>query len=197
MAYPWLAQMVLALRKSAPDIKLEMPLEHSNGAVKALVEGQVDAAMLTSPPPRGLPSQALFEDELVFLVSRDHPLANAASLRPRDLAESVLLAPNARTEDAWFVRQVFGARPPRLTVQRLPVTEAIVELARAGLGVAILSEWVAKHHVESAAGGLTILRLATGPLRRSWRLAHQRELAPLVPCLVDAIVGAHPVSTLA
>lgn len=196
MAYPWLAPMVLALRKSAPGMRLEMPLELSSRAGEALAEGRLDAAMLTSPPPRGLPSRPLFEDELVFLVSDRHRLAGASSLRPRDLADDVILAPNARNGDAWFVRQVFGARrPPPLTVERLPVTEAIVELARAGLGIAVLSEWVAKAHVQAPDAGLRVLRLAKGPLKRKWRLAHQPELASLAPHLADAILGARPIWT--
>src|SRR5690606_7889329 len=40
MAYPWLTQVVLGLRKSAPGVRLELPIEHSTRAVEALVGGQ-------------------------------------------------------------------------------------------------------------------------------------------------------------
>jgi LysR family transcriptional regulator, regulator for metE and metH len=192
MAYPWLTQVILGLRKRAPGIQLDMPIEHSMGAVEALVAGQIDAALLTSRPPRELPWLDLFTDELVFLVSKAHPLAAAVSLRPRDIAEHVLLAPNARSEDGWFMREVFGARRPRLRVERLPVTEAIIELARAGLGIAVLSEWVAASYLHAPESGLRALRLQKGPLRRRWRLAHQPEVASVVPHLVAAMGAARP-----
>jgi LysR family transcriptional regulator for metE and metH len=196
MAYPWLTEVVLSLRRSAPDLRIEMPIEHSQRAPDALAAGELDAAMLTSAAPRGALAEELFEDELVFLVSAAHPLAKKAALAPRDVAESTLLVPNARSEDGWFLRQVFGARPPRVRAERLPVTEAIVELARAGLGVAVLSEWVAAPYLRAPESGLKMLRLAKGPLVRRWRFAYRPELAPAAPLLVDAILGARPIARL-
>ena len=196
MAYPWLTEVVLSLRRSAPDLRIEMPIEHSQRAGEALAAGELDAAMLTSPAPQGALAQELFEDELVFLVSASHPLARKAALKPRDVAESTLLVPNARSGDGWFLRQVFGARPPRVRAERLPVTEAIVELARAGVGVAVLSEWVAAPYLRAPESGLKMLRLAKGPLVRRWRFAYRPELAPAAPLLVDAILGARPIARL-
>jgi len=194
MAYPLLAEVVLRLRRSAPELRLEMPIEHGERAVGATVEGALDAAMVTSRPPRGMARHDLFEDELCFVVGRDHPLASRGALRPRDLTEHTLLAPNARTDDAWFMRQVFGSRRPRLRVQRLPITEAMLQLARAGVGVALLSEWVVAPHLAAPQSGLRMLRLKKGPLRRKWRLIHRPDLASIAPLLVDAILGARPVT---
>lgn len=196
MAYPWLAEVVLSLRRTASGVRIELPIEHSQRAGEALSAGELDAAMLTSPAPKGVLSQALFEDELVFLVSASHPLAKKAALAPRDVAESTLLVPNARGGDGWFLRQVFGSRRPRIHAERLPVTEAIVELARAGLGVAVLSEWIAAPYLRGPESDLRILRLEKGPLMRRWRFAYRRDLAALAPLLTDAILGARPVTRL-
>ena len=194
MAYPLLSEVVVRLRRSAPELVLELPLEHGPRAVEAVRDGDIDAAMVTSRPATGMARHDLFEDELCFVVGADHPLAERPHLRPRDVAEHTLLVPNARTEDAWFVRQVFGSRRPRLRVQRLPVTEASLQLARAGVGIAVLSEWVVAPHLSTPDSGLRLLRLKKGPLRRHWRLVHRPEIAPLAPLLVDAIVGARPVT---
>lgn len=192
MAYPWLAKVVLHLRRTAPGVRLEIPVEHSQRAVEALAEGSVDAALLTSRPPPGFKSTQMLEDELMFVVSSEHPLATKRALAPRDIASHPLLVPTARTEDARFLRFVFGSRPPRLRVERLAVTEAIIELARAGLGIAVLSEWVARAYLESPNAGLEALRLRKGPLTRSWRLSHAPELAQAAPLLADAIRAAQP-----
>ncbi|MCB9595463.1 MAG: LysR family transcriptional regulator [Sandaracinaceae bacterium] len=192
MAYPWLARVVLRLRRTAPAVRLEMPAEHSLRAAEALAEGAIDAALLTSRPPPGFLSTEMMEDELMFLVASDHPLAAKGSLTPRDIASHELLVPTVRTEDARFLRFVFGSRRPRLRVERLAITEAIVELARAGLGIAVLSEWVAGPYLDAPEGGLTALRLRKGPLKRAWRLAHAPELDATAPLLADAIRAAQP-----
>lgn len=192
MAYPWLTQTIVRLRKHG--VRVELPVEHSARAGKALLEGELDAAMLLSRPPPGLSVRPLFADEMLFLVARSHPLAGVSGLRPGDVASTPLLVPNATASDGWFVRAVFGSRRPRLRVERLPVTEAIIELARAGLGMAVLSEWVAASYLREADSDLVALRLRKGPLRRRWRLVHPPELEPTASLLFDAIRSARPVS---
>ncbi|MBX3270641.1 MAG: LysR family transcriptional regulator [Sandaracinaceae bacterium] len=192
MAYPWLAEVVLRLRRSAPSVHLEMPVEQSVRAAHALAEGAIDAALLTSRVPPGLASTAAADDELLFLVATDHALADSPVLAPRDLARHPLLVPTVRTQDARFVRFAFGARRPRLQVERIAVTEAIIELARAGLGIAILSEWVAAPYLDAPAPGLVARRLRKGPLRRRWRLAWAPALDGIAPLLLEAIRAACP-----
>jgi LysR family transcriptional regulator for metE and metH len=192
MAYPFLAQAILRLQRSAPALRLELPVEHSGRTCEALTGGDLDGAMLTSRAPPGLVSKPLFEDELLFLVAESHPLAQQPELRPKDLVQHPLLVPTVRSDDAWFMRTVFGARRPRLTVRRLPITEAIVELARAGMGIGILSEWVAAAYLAAPRGGLVARRMRARPLVRRWRLAVTPAHADLAPLLFDAIVHARP-----
>ena len=186
--------LVLRLRRSAPQLRLAMPIEHSSRAAEALAAGELDAAMIATRTPEGTLSCDLFDDEVLFLVGEGHPLASRATLRPKDIAEATLLVPSSTAHDALFARAVFGSRIPRkLRVDRVPVTEAIVELARAGLGIGVLSEWLAGAYVGEGSG-LRVLRLRKGPIKRTWRLAYHPELASLAPLLVDGIVGARPAS---
>ena len=52
-----------------------------------------------------------------------------------------------------------------------------MDAARAGMGVAVLSEWMASGYVER--GDLVVRRLASRPLRRPWRIAYRDELGTL------------------
>ena len=79
---------------------------------------------------------------------------------------------------------------PKLDLLRFPLTEAVVDSARAGIGIAILSEWIASSYLDGP--GLLAKRLATGPLRRPWRIAFRREHAAAANALATALRGTAP-----
>lgn len=78
-------------------------------------------------------------------------------------------------EARWFNARVFGRSRPRVSSLRFPLTEAIVDAARAGMGVAVLSEWIAGSYRDG--GDLLVKRLAVvrssargaWPSARRWR----------------------------
>jgi LysR family transcriptional regulator, regulator for metE and metH len=134
----------------------------------------------------------LFSDEVVFVVASTHPLAARAALSPRDLREHPLIV-STQTPDAevrWFFSKVFGRAKPKLERLRFPLTEAIVDAARAGMGIAILSEWIASPYLES--GDLVVKRLKRGALRRPWRMAFRPEAAEPARRLAAALQHAAP-----
>jgi LysR family transcriptional regulator for metE and metH len=117
----------------------------------------------------------MFSDEIVLVLAASHPLAAKKTLTADDLREATLLSPNVPPAAAKaFLGHVFGPRPPAgLRFQFLPLTEAILDLARAGMGVAVMSDWIAGPHL--GRGELVTRRLATGPMRRPWRIAWRPE----------------------
>ncbi|MEN0065338.1 MAG: LysR family transcriptional regulator [Myxococcota bacterium] len=179
--YHWLPGVLLTLQKTMPHLTVDIALEHTDDPGRALQGGEVDLAMLsTAPAPRGIEEVALFGDRLVFLVSADHPLAARTALTADDFVETPLLLPTTlpRAVRRWFVRRVFGRARPPVTTLRLPLTEALVAMAVAGFGIAVLSEWSAEPYAADAR--LVRVPFVGGPLMRHWRLAfpsHRRDLA--------------------
>jgi DNA-binding transcriptional LysR family regulator len=95
-----------------------------------------------------------------------------------DLRTQPLITSNTPPAEArWFVGSVFGRQKPKLTFMRLPLTEAIIDAARAKMGIAVLSEWMASGYLSDGAGDLVVKRLSTGPLRRPWRIAYRKGAA--------------------
>lgn len=120
----------------------------------ALRRGHADVALLTTVrvAHSALREEALFSDEVVFLLARTHPLAARAALTRADLLAHPLLGstqtPSAGTR--WFLRCVFGVSPrARPRFERLPLTAAILDMARAGMGIAVMSAWIAGPHLQS------------------------------------------------
>ena len=162
--------------------------------IAALHAGAIDVALLTTGRLRsaGFVEQALFSDEVVFVVAATHALASKPALTRADLRKYPLLTSSntPAPEAAWFTRATFGRKPPAMKYQRLPLTEAIMEVARAGQGIAVLSEWIASRHLTQ--GDLVARRLDTGPLRRPWRIAYRREVADLAQRLSLVLRSAVP-----
>jgi len=192
-AYRWLPSALRTLRESYPKLDVTLAIEHTRDPVAALVAGDVDVALLTTARVRGrVRDQPLFSDEVVFVMAAAHRLAAQRSITAQDLCEQVLIGCSDTTaaETKWFVTQVFGRRRPQLNFLRLPLTEAIVDAARAGMGIAVLSEWIASAYL----GGpdLVAKRLSSEPLRRPWRLAFRDEVAGAAQRLASALEGTPP-----
>jgi LysR family transcriptional regulator for metE and metH len=191
-AYRWLPSALAALRQRLPRLDVTLAIEHTKSPVDALATGDVDIALLTTAPIRdGLRERPLFSDEIVFVVGTTHPLAGRLSISPQDLRRHPLITGNTpEAEHAWFMRAVFGRSRPSLEFLRLPLTEAIVDAARAGLGIAVLSEWIAGPYV--AEGGLVTKRLTSEPLRRPWRIAYRRDATEVARQLATLVQAAAP-----
>src|SRR5271169_6318348 len=111
----------------------------------------------------------LFRDELVLVVNSRHALARRQSVEPKDISPETLILhemPGGRIGviDEFFV----PARVYPSQLRRVQLTEAIIEMVRAQMGVSILAEWLAEPYVRTK--GLSTVRLGKG-LWRNWRLA--------------------------
>jgi LysR family transcriptional regulator, regulator for metE and metH len=192
-AYRWLPSTLAKLAEQLVSLEVTLALEHTHAPVAGLLSGDIDIALLTTSPLRaGLLELPLFADEVVFLVGSKHPLAARAAITKADLEAYPLitssLTPNPETR--WFVNRVFGKKKPKLEQLRFPLTEAIVDAARAGMGIAILSEWIASPYLNS--GELELKRFAGRPLRRPWRIAFRPESAEAARLLASALEPAAP-----
>lgn len=192
-AYRWLPSALAALRDKLQSIEVTLPVEHSVDPVAALLAREVDVALLTTSPVRGaLRDRPLFADEIVFVVAPSHPLAARAQISPAELAAHVLISSTnaSRAEARSVFASIYGRALPKLQIVRLPLTEAILDMARAGMGVAVLSEWVASGYLDR--GDLIAKRLTTGPVRRPWRIAYRREAEDAAQMLASVLATAPP-----
>jgi LysR family transcriptional regulator for metE and metH len=109
----------------------------------------------------------LFRDEQVALVAPQHPWAARRSIRPLDFAAEHLILYNVHRSTSDVFRRILApeaVEPAR--VSAVPLTEAIVELVGAGLGVGLLSRWSVAPALES--GKVVAVRIGPRGVYRSW-----------------------------
>jgi LysR family transcriptional regulator for metE and metH len=107
------------------------------------------------------------------LVHRDHPWAGRAYVVAQDFKEEHMVNYDHAIEDVVFYQRVLrpaGVMPKSWT--RLPMTDAIVEMVRAGMGVAVLGRWSMQPYVGSKE--LRTIRVTRNGLKRTWYAATLR-----------------------
>jgi len=193
-AYRWLPSTLAKLRPAMPGLDVTLAFEHTQAPVAALQSGDVDVALLTTGKVTGaLVEQPLFSDEIVFVIAATHPLASHATIGVDDLRAYPMITSTAtpEPEHRWFFARVFGRSPaPRIAGLRFPLTEAIVDAARAGMGIAVLSEWIATPYL--ASGDLVAKSFRRTKLDRPWRIAYRRESAEAAGRLAASLGAALP-----
>jgi LysR family transcriptional regulator for metE and metH len=184
--YHWLPPLLATFNRKHPRVNISILPDATDRPVAALLDGRLDLAILTDPTsdPR-LRVRRLFADEMVALVSRDHALARRTWVSVRELAAEHLLLYSSSPDESFVLQRVLapaGLAPSRLSF--IMLTEAMIEMARAGLGVAVLPRWSAQPSI--AARSLIPLSITRRGIRRSWTAATLKA-QPLMPWIEDFI----------
>jgi LysR family transcriptional regulator for metE and metH len=169
--YHWLPPLLAAFRRAHPRVTVHVMPDTTDHPVEALLNGRLDLAILTSEiADRRLRLRPLFNDEMIALVARTHPLAARGWLSPRELAAEPLLVYSSSPEESFLLRRVLapmGLVPAHVSF--IMLTEAMIEMAKAGLGIAILPRWSAQAAIASrSVVPLSITRRGVG---RRWTAA--------------------------
>ena len=169
--YHWLPPLLRAFRARHPAIDVDVAVQHTDEPIDALLDGALDLALLTDPVrDKRLRLRALSFDEHAAIVSPDHPWAAKRFITPEQLGTENLLLYSPSPADSFTVNRILrpaGVRPSRLRFVQL--TEAILEMVKAGLGVSVLPTWTVRPAL--ASGQIRAVRITRAGVRRQWTAA--------------------------
>jgi LysR family transcriptional regulator for metE and metH len=164
--YGWLPPILGQWQAEYPRSELRIVLEATRQPLDALLSGGLDLALTTDVPRQARLAQTpLFEDELLLVVPAGHALARRGHVTAEELASEHLLTYAAPREQLdVFTRVLWPANVEPQRVSPVPLTEALIELVRGGVGVTALPGWMlpAQRH------GLHAIRLTPRGVRRRW-----------------------------
>jgi LysR family transcriptional regulator, regulator for metE and metH len=169
--YHWLPPVLKPFNREFPRVEVRIVAEATRRPIEALLDGRLDLA-ITSAVTRNqkLTFKPLFKDELVAIMSPVHPLAPRAYVNAKDFASEHLLVYALPKEDLTIYQKVLvpaGVSPKH--VSRVELTEAIIEMVKAGLGIGVMARWAVAPQIE--AGTLRALTLTSKGLHRQWSAA--------------------------
>ena len=178
-AYHWLPAVLRDFRDRWPNVELRVSAEHTSAPIRALRDGALDLALVYTPvDDTRVRLESLFDDELVLVTAPDHAFAGREHVTPAALREERFFVYTSPDPESAIVRDILepaGVRPSQIT--RLQLTEAIIELVAAGLGVAILARWAIAPALR--AGAVQATRIGKKGVRRTWfAAARSADLTP-------------------
>jgi len=193
--YHWLPGLLKEYRLRHPGIDVQVDADATPRPIKSLLEGRIDLAIVFDRVrDRRLVELPLFEDEQLVIMSPSHRLAGRAAIEPQDFADETLIIYPPKDESTMLLQVLGPAGVTPKALQQVQLSEAIVELVKAGLGLAVMARWAVEPHVR--AGTLRTARLTRKGFRRRWGAAMLRDMAnvPYARDFIDLIVRRSPVS---
>jgi LysR family transcriptional regulator for metE and metH len=168
--YHWLPELLREFNLRYPKVEVSVLAEATHQPLPALLNGKLDLAIVSSHPrDKRVQYKPLFKDELVAILPPDHPLTAREYLRARDFADQhlVLYVPPKDSDLYQWVLIPARVTPAKLTVMQL--TEAIIEMVKAGLGLSVLARWAVQDQIN--AGTLVARPVTKKGLQRQWSAA--------------------------
>jgi LysR family transcriptional regulator for metE and metH len=167
-SYHWLPLVLPEFLALHPHVEFEIMPEFSANALAALTSGAADLALVYDPPAhKHVESFKLFDDEMVLIAAPGHPLAAKPFVAAQDFADVHLLLHYRDPEGSSLFQRVLipnQVTPAKVSAVRL--TEAIVALAAAGIGCAVVPRWTVAPALRE--GKLAATRVTEAGLYRGW-----------------------------
>ena len=186
-SYHWLAGFLREFQGLYPKVDIKVELEAATQyADQHLLENQIDVAITEGDGNPKFTYTPLFQDEFVAIVAPDHPWAGRRWVDIDAFADQNYVMYNIPDEESSNFQMLFkNRRPPK--VYKITLTEAILEMVKAGLGVAVLPNWVVRPYLQS--GQLSAVRITEKRVLRTWYAAtlKNKQLPPYTTVFIERL----------
>ena len=106
--YIW-KDLLRAFNETYPSIKMDRYSMEGNNHIKALLNGNVDMYLgaLNGLADRDLTSKVLYEDDMVLLVNKSHPLADRKEIDLRECKDEAFINLSKNTNLQQFICEIY------------------------------------------------------------------------------------------
>lgn len=173
--YHWLPDLLTIYRKEYPGVEISINLGATADPVEALRKGELDVGLMNRiVAGSDLDYQTVFVDEDIIVVPKEHSWAKRKYIRSDELAGENLIVFDSDLKESNLFRKVLNpAMVSPKNIIKLPMTEAIINMVKSGLGISVMVRWAAAPYLDSP--DLIPLRLTRKGIRRTWYAVTLRE----------------------
>jgi LysR family transcriptional regulator for metE and metH len=173
--YHWLPKLLKSYHNHFPNVEIQIVAEATRQPKPYLLDGRLDVAIVSCLQPditgsANLRLTKLFTDELVVVINKNHKLTSKKTIRAEDFRDQTLITYTEREEMLDVYQRLLipaGITPAK--VIKLQLTEAIVEMVKAEMGITVMAKWVAKPYLKSKQ--LVIRPFDKSTMKRTWYVA--------------------------
>jgi DNA-binding transcriptional LysR family regulator len=157
-----------------PEVHIHIEYQLSEQVYRSVVDGDADLGLVAYPETKSSVTVVpFFEDELVVICSREHPLARQETVRLRDLAGHAFVAfeaeiPTRKAIDALLQKNDIPVKI-RMQCDNIEILKKMVEV---GLGISLVPLLSVRQ--EAFTGELKVLRLCDHVLHRPLAMVHRK-----------------------
>jgi DNA-binding transcriptional LysR family regulator len=192
-----LPQLLQRFRARHPAVTLRLHIGNVPDVAQRVLDGQLDLGLIAGDyPHEHLHRRPFLEDELILLVPPGHRWAACPAIGPDELSgEPLVLRERGSTTRSAVEEALTSAGVALNVVAEMNNNEALLEVIELGIGVGIVSRFVALSKLE--AGRLWHVPVAGLTLRRPLSVITQRgkHRTPVIrafDALLDEFAGSMP-----
>ncbi len=195
--YHWLPPLLKSYHKDFPNVDVRIEAEGTRQPKQFLLDGKLDVAITSCLTEKedntNLQFFELFTDEMVLVVEKEHRFARMREVPPEELKHEHLICYTAPDELLDIFQRVLtpnNIKPKK--VSKIQLTEAIVQMVKAGLGISVMARWAVKPQLKSQK--LVAVPLANHALKRTWYAVTLKQNQPnYINCFIKHLLK-HPIA---
>jgi len=175
--YHWLPTLMKEFQGDFPEVVFDVVTEAMTEPIEYLLKGRIDIAITNDRTNhRGIHVEKLFDDEMVLLVPDGHPVANKPFAVASDFHnENLIIYREQFAEDFFAAKVLIPEKVTPRRVTKMQLTEARIELVKAGLGVTVLSRWLIQSFLRKGSG-IQQVRVTRKGVYRPWYLMCVKQM---------------------
>lgn len=148
-SYHWLPSVMKQFHSVYPNVELQLVVNATHYPLQKLLAGEIDLAVTSDPGnDKKITYVELFQDEMVAVVPTGHAWMKKKYVAAEDFSTEDLII-HSLPLDTVTVHQFF-LKPAAVTPKRIvpvPLTEAAIEMVKAGMGVMVMARWSLKKYL--------------------------------------------------
>jgi DNA-binding transcriptional LysR family regulator len=173
-----LPSVITNFKKTHPNIRIHLLVSNTKRVVEMLNSGYIDLGLVEGEAVKQkMNVKKLISDELLLIVSPNHPWAKKKEVSISDLTKEPFIFREAGSGTRQMIERFLarhGITPQDMKISIvLGSTEAIKDAVENGLGVSIISRWAARK--ESKYGTLRMLNLKEEKMVRDFSLIFNKN----------------------
>ena len=170
-SYHWLPSVLKQFLLLYPNIDLKIVTEATHHPLQKLLENVLDIAIVSDPiKDENIKYLELFQDEMVMVVSQNHPWSHKKYVVAEDFVNENLFIHSLPLETVTvhqFLLAPAKISPKKITP--LPLTEASTEMVKADMGVMSMAKWAVQPYLNNHA--IKAIKIGRNGLKRKHFIA--------------------------